>query len=98
MARLRKLEGNIALFSHGQFGSALAIRWIGLPLVEARHFSLATASLSILSYDRADPVIALWNAAVTNMLNTARCLPISPMTPSQRAIQRWENEGGEIPT
>ena len=27
IARLRTLEGNIALFSHGQFGAAFAVRW-----------------------------------------------------------------------
>jgi len=32
LARLRTLSGKVALFSHGQFGGALAVRWIGLPL------------------------------------------------------------------
>ncbi len=31
IARLLALSGNIALFSHGQFGSVLAARWIGMP-------------------------------------------------------------------
>jgi probable phosphoglycerate mutase len=65
IARLRALEGNIALFTHGHFGCILGIRWIGLPLVEAEHFPLATASLSILGYDANHPeatVMALWNA------------------------------------
>jgi broad specificity phosphatase PhoE len=59
------MDGNVALFSHGQFGLALAMRWIGLPVVEGRHFTLGTASLSILSFDPAHPdmrVIRLWNA------------------------------------
>jgi broad specificity phosphatase PhoE len=30
IALCRTLEGNIAIFSHGQFGRALAARWIGL--------------------------------------------------------------------
>jgi broad specificity phosphatase PhoE len=30
IARLRNLEGDIAIFSHGHFGRALAARWIGL--------------------------------------------------------------------
>ena len=30
IARLRTLEGNIAIFSHGHFGRVLAARWIGL--------------------------------------------------------------------
>ncbi len=65
IARLRKLDGNIALFAHGQIGSVLAARWIGLEVAEAEHFMLGTASRSILSFDPhhpAVPVIALWNA------------------------------------
>ena len=63
---LRKLEGNIALFSHGQFGRVFGARWIGAPVSQAQHFLLGTASLSILGFehDRADtPAIVLWNAA-----------------------------------
>ncbi len=65
IAGLRILRGDIALVSHGQFGSALAARWIGLPVIEAQHFPLASASLSILSYDPRHPetpVLALWNS------------------------------------
>ena len=64
LARLRRLEGNIALFTHGQIGSALAARWIGLALGEAQHLALGTASLSILALDPHHPgvpVISLWN-------------------------------------
>lgn len=64
-SRLRALDGNIALFSHGQFGCVLAVRWIGLAVAEAQHFTLGTASLSIFTFDPhhpAVPVIALWNA------------------------------------
>jgi broad specificity phosphatase PhoE len=62
---LRGLDGNVALFSHGQFGAALAVRWIGLPVIAGQHFSLGETSLSILSDDPHHPevpVIALWNA------------------------------------
>jgi len=65
LARLRALAGNIALFSHGQFGSALAARWIGLAVIEAQHLALSPASLSILAHEAGHPevpVIALWNA------------------------------------
>ena len=64
--RLRGMDGNVALFGHGQFGAALAVRWIGLPVVHGQHFSLGEASLSILRDDPNHPgvpVIALWNAA-----------------------------------
>jgi broad specificity phosphatase PhoE len=65
IARLRILEGNIAIFSHGHFGRVLAARWIGLPVGQAQHFLLSTASLSILGYEHnlaEDPAIVLWNA------------------------------------
>jgi broad specificity phosphatase PhoE len=65
VARLCTMTGNVALFSHGQFGLALAARWIGLPVAEAEHFTLVTASLNILGYNPAHlnvRVIALWNA------------------------------------
>ena len=65
LARLRTSSGNVALFSHGQFGSALAVRWIGLPLIDAQHFPLGPASISILAHEPGHPkvpVIALWNA------------------------------------
>lgn len=64
IARLRALDGNVALFSHGQFGGVLAARWIGLAVVAAQHFPLGTASLSIFAFDAHHPtvpVIALWN-------------------------------------
>jgi broad specificity phosphatase PhoE len=65
IAHLCAMDGEIALFSHGEFGLALAARWIGLPVLKARNFSLGTASFNILSYNPAHPdirVIALWNA------------------------------------
>ena len=89
IAHLHTLKGNVAVFTHGHFGRALAVRWIGLPVSEGRHFLLGTASLSILSYDPHHPqvrVIALWNA------NS----PVSFESETKRAVERWENEGGVI--
>ena len=65
ITRLCTMDGNIALFSHGEFGLALAARWIGLPVIEGQHFLLDTASLNILGFNPSHPevrVIALWNA------------------------------------
>ena len=65
IARLRTLEGKIAIFSHAQVGRVLASRWIGLPVRQAQHFLLNTASLSILGYEHdmaEEPAIVLWNA------------------------------------
>lgn len=66
IAHVSMMGGNVALFSHGEFGPAMAARWIGLHVVEGQHLLLGTASLSIMGYSAAHPevrVIALWNAA-----------------------------------
>ncbi|MEO7361937.1 MAG: histidine phosphatase family protein [Gemmatimonadaceae bacterium] len=64
IARLRTLEGNVALFSHGHLGRVLGARWIGLSVAQAQGLLLATTSISILSYEHrrsATPAILLWN-------------------------------------
>ena len=66
IAHLRTLGGNVAVFSHGHFGCVLAVRWIGLPVIEGRKFPLGTASLSILGYEPRypeAPVITLSNSS-----------------------------------
>ena len=72
IARLRTLEGNIAIFSHGHFGRVLAARWIGLRVRQAQHFLLSTASLSVLGYGHnlaEKSAIVLWNA-ISNDIST----------------------------
>ena len=103
IARLRVLDGNVALFSHGHFGRVLAARWIGLPVSEARHFLLSTASLSILGYEHnfaEESAIVLWNAVPNESFDFMphQHLGYQETMANTRAIQRWENEGGEIPT
>ncbi len=61
---LRKPAGTIALFTHGHFGRARAVRWIGLSIAIGGRFALRTASIGILGYEPGHgdaPVIALWN-------------------------------------
>ncbi|MDR3494424.1 MAG: histidine phosphatase family protein [Ancalomicrobiaceae bacterium] len=63
--RLSGLSGRVALFSHGEIGRALGVRWIGLPFITGEHLSFSTASLSILTFKPDDPdvrVIETWNA------------------------------------
>lgn len=67
IARLRAIDGAVAIVTHGHMGRVIGVRWNGLPIDLARHFTLATASLSILGYehDRAtEPVITRWNLIV----------------------------------
>ena len=74
IARLRVQTGNVALFSHGHFGAALAVRWIGLPVAEARHFPLDVASLSVLAFDPHRPqvpAIALWNSVAAQRFESS---------------------------
>lgn len=64
IASLCQLQGTVALFSHGHFSTALAVRWIGLALIEGEHFALHTASVSLLSLDPQHDdrrIIKLWN-------------------------------------
>jgi probable phosphoglycerate mutase len=64
ISRLAPIDGVVALFSHGQFGAALAARWIGLAVMAGQHFTLDPASVSLLGTDahHADRrVIELWN-------------------------------------
>ncbi len=67
--RLRTLDGNVALFSHGHFCRVFAARWLGLTVEYAQHFIFDTASLSILSFEHENmkvPAILLWNSTVPN--------------------------------
>ncbi len=64
IARLAHLSGNIAVFSHKQFGCSLAMRWIDLAVAEGQRLALDTASLSVLGNDAhhcETRVIELWN-------------------------------------
>ncbi len=65
IARIRSLGSDVLVFAHRDILRILAVRWLSLPAVEARHFYLTTASLSILGYDHDldEPVIRLWNDA-----------------------------------
>ena len=63
IARLHDMDGDTLIFSHGHFLRVLAARWLNLTVQSAALFHLATASLSILSFEhtRSEPVIVLWN-------------------------------------
>lgn len=66
IAYLCTLQGNIALLSHGHFGSALAARWIGLAVEEGQHFVIDPAALGILGSDPRHAEVRamlLWNAS-----------------------------------
>ncbi len=70
IAELQMFQGQVALFSHGQFLRALAVRWIKLPIGQGNRLALDTGSLSTLGYEHNNveaPAILLWNAVSNDL-------------------------------
>jgi probable phosphoglycerate mutase len=64
ISRIRKVTGNVLVFSSGHFLRVLASRWIGVePPVSSMLFLLSPTSLSAVGYDDelSRPVIRFWN-------------------------------------
>lgn len=53
--------GDVLVFAHGHSLTALAVRWLGLPIVHGRHFRLGTGSVSTLGWKRDVRVMEAWN-------------------------------------
>lgn len=62
IARVRAVDGDVALFAHGHVLRVLVARWLGLPPDAGRLFLLDTGTLNILSYYRGMPALKTWNA------------------------------------
>jgi broad specificity phosphatase PhoE len=64
MARVRSVQGDVALIAHGHLFRVFAARWLGLPPAAGSHFLLDTATVSVLSYYHGVPAVRRWNAAL----------------------------------
>lgn len=62
------------VFGHGHMLTALAVRWIGLPIEHGRHFRISTGSIGILRWKREHRVLDLWNdrSHLTSAVKEAR--------------------------
>lgn len=58
-----RVGGHVVLFSHSHLLRILAARWLGLPPLGGRHFTLNTGALCVLGYDAdgVHPIIYRWN-------------------------------------
>ena len=61
LERVRTHERVLA-FAHGHSLRALVARWIGQPVTDGRFFTLGTATVSVLGFERETPVVVRWNA------------------------------------
>jgi broad specificity phosphatase PhoE len=61
IARIRTIEGNVAVFSHGHLLRVFVARWIGLPPRAGENFLLDTSTLCVLDQYRGAPAIQTWN-------------------------------------
>jgi broad specificity phosphatase PhoE len=64
IARVRDVEGTVALVAHGHFLRVLTARWLELPPREGRHFVLDTGTVSALGYEHGEPALTRWNNPV----------------------------------
>ena len=63
IARIRQSlgDGDVAVVSHGHFLRVLGARWVGLDPSCGAHLALDTATVSVLGFEHAEPVIRRWN-------------------------------------
>jgi broad specificity phosphatase PhoE len=64
LVRLGAMQGRVALFSHGHFSAAVAVRWIRLPVVNGEHFPLRPVGIGILGSPASHPqvpAVLTWN-------------------------------------
>jgi broad specificity phosphatase PhoE len=59
---LKESEEDVALFAHGHVLRVLAVRWVELPPEAGARLWLATATISVLGFERETATVRRWNA------------------------------------
>ena len=59
--RARSAHGDALVFAHGHVLRILAARWLGAPASDGRLYALATATVSVLGWEREQAVLERWN-------------------------------------
>lgn len=57
LEKCSKIEGNVALFSHGHFSRFIIATWLGLPAQRGRHFAIRAGSVTVLGWEHANKVV-----------------------------------------
>jgi probable phosphoglycerate mutase len=60
--KVRSVEGEVALFSHGHFLRSFGARWLGLGAEDGAFFLLDPATVSVMSSYRGTSAVKCWNA------------------------------------
>jgi broad specificity phosphatase PhoE len=66
IAKVRAVEGRVALVAHGHFLRVFTARWLELPPEDGRLLKLDTGTYSRLGFEHAEPVVVTWNAPVNH--------------------------------
>ena len=64
ISELKASDGDVLVFAHGHLLRVLAARWLELPPEAGARFWLATATISVLGFERETPAFRRWNAPV----------------------------------
>lgn len=64
VSELKASDGDVLVFAHGHLLRVLAARWVELPPEAGARFWLATATLSVLGFERETAAFRRWNAPV----------------------------------
>src|SRR5690349_6388473 len=86
VAALRRVDGPVALFSHGHYLCALAARWIGLQVSDGARFRLDAAAIGVLDVEHStlnEPSIAAWNVG-EQFSGTSQAVPTTGRRRSDR--------------